>query len=75
MLLSSPESQRHCTFTHRPLEQLNCVRGSQVGKAEKVCLQKKKKRTGVKETEQTNKQILKLNESLDNNPEHHLMIR
>lgn len=39
MLLFSPESQRHCTLTHRPLEQLNWVRGSQVGKAEKVCLQ------------------------------------
>lgn len=30
----SPESQRHCALTHRPLEQLNCVSGSQVGKAE-----------------------------------------
>lgn len=35
MLLFSPESQRHCALTHLPLEQLNWVRGSQVGKAEK----------------------------------------
>lgn len=37
--LSSPESQCHFTLMHRPLEQLNWVRGSQVGKAEKGCIQ------------------------------------
>lgn len=31
----SPESQCHFTLMHRPLEQLNCVRSSQVGNAEK----------------------------------------
>lgn len=34
MRVASPESQRHCALMHRPLEQLNCVSGSQVGKAE-----------------------------------------
>lgn len=37
--LSSPESQCHFTLMHRPLEQLNWVRGSQVGKAKKGCTQ------------------------------------
>lgn len=32
----SPESQCHFALMHRPFEQLNWVRGSQVGKAEKV---------------------------------------
>lgn len=34
MWVASPESQRHCALMHRPLEQLNWVSGSQVGKAE-----------------------------------------
>lgn len=33
MILSSPESQCHSTLMQRPLEQLNWVTGSQVGKA------------------------------------------
>lgn len=37
--LSLPESQCHFTLIHRPLEQLNWVRGSQVGKAEKGWMQ------------------------------------
>lgn len=51
---SSPESQCHCTLMHRPLEQLNWVRGSQVGKAEKGCF---------KDTHQIQSQY-KLNRSL-----------
>lgn len=37
--LSGPESQCQVPLMHRPLEQLNWVRGSQVGKAEKVWVQ------------------------------------